>query len=51
MKLVLASGIFLLIMATKTYSQQAEVIYKTYCGGFTSFRHSNTGLHTKGRKA
>jgi hypothetical protein len=33
MKQVLASAICLFIVATKTYTQQAEVIYKTYCGG------------------
>lgn len=33
MKQVLASAIFLFVISTTTYSQQAEVIYKTYCGG------------------
>ena len=33
MKRVLAGTIFLFLLATKAYSQQAEVIYKTYCGG------------------
>jgi glucose/arabinose dehydrogenase len=33
MKQVLASAICLFLVATKTYTQQAEVIYKTYCGG------------------
>jgi glucose/arabinose dehydrogenase len=33
MKQVLASCIFLLMMATKAPVQQAEVLYKTYCGG------------------
>lgn len=33
MKQSLAFGIFLLILTTATYGQQAEVIYKTYCGG------------------
>jgi len=33
MKQILATVIFLSIITNQTYSQQAEAIYKTYCGG------------------
>ncbi|HSU51086.1 MAG TPA: PQQ-dependent sugar dehydrogenase [Segetibacter sp.] len=33
MKQILATVIFLFIITNQTYSQQAEAIYKTYCGG------------------
>lgn len=33
MKRVLSATIFFFFMAIKLYSQQAEVLYKTYCGG------------------